>query len=174
MSNITLRILIGSLLFLSLTGLTQEQSGYQDFILLSDLDDTLKITNHSGGVSRLYRALWSTKVFAGMERLYQQISDDSSDFYIVSASPKLIRSRVKRLLRKRGLNHAKVVLKKIRDGKTYNYKVGAIKHILSQTTGRLILVGDDTSHDPEVYDYIMQNYPDRVETIYIRTIVGRE
>jgi phosphatidate phosphatase APP1 len=175
MSKNILLILMGSLLLFSLPAMTQEQEeNYQDKVLVSDLDDTLKITNHSASLGKVYRSLFSTKVFAGMDTLYQIISDRSSDFYILSASPNLIRSRVKRLLRKRGLSHAKVILKRSEDGETYDYKVNALEDILEESEDQLILIGDDTSHDPEAYDYIAATYPERITAVYIHTVVGRE
>ena len=49
----------------------------------------------------------------------------------------------------------------------------AIQAIIDRYPGRtFILVGDSGEQDPEVYAQMMQQYPDRIMSVFIRNVTG--
>ena len=58
-------------------------------LLISDLDDTIKISHTQSKLITVYRGLFRTSAFAGMAQLYAEILARHSDsrFCVVSSSP---------------------------------------------------------------------------------------
>ncbi len=144
--------------------------------IVSDLDDTIKITNVKSKL-HFINSLFGRKGFVAMPELYDSVlaHNDGSELYIVSASPKYIGSSVKAFLKKRKYPANRVILKTSEFKNKFEYKVSAITKILSQDNNETyILVGDDTQKDPEVYEAIQQQFSNKVEAVYIRSINGRD
>jgi len=141
--------------------------------IISDLDDTYKITNSAHFIPALFNIAFTKKSFVGNAELYKKISNDGKNLIILSKTPDIFRKRVIKLMEKDSIFPSEIILKKLKNNKD-TYKVEAIKQILSQNPDYLlILIGDDVSHDHEVYAQILKDYPDKVLDIYIRQVIGR-
>ena len=68
--------------------------------IVTDLDDTLKVTNVSNSARAIWNALFSKKAFKGMPKLIQTMDGYVSGVYILSASPSLIGRRITSFLNK--------------------------------------------------------------------------
>lgn len=142
-------------------------------IVISDIDDTIKMTGVlNSKISVGYNGIFSKKAFAGMSELYNEYSKNGLALYYVSGSPKMIDSRIESFLSERDFpNPEQRYLKDKISSDTYKFKTESIRTILAQDpTSTVILIGDDTEHDPDVYHDISHEFPGRVEAIYIRAI----
>lgn len=142
-------------------------------LVISDIDDTIKMTGVLNSKHLVaFNGIFVKRAFAGMSKLYQQFDQDGKDIYYVSGSPEIIACRVESFLDE---NHfpqiSNLILRESLSVDTYKYKVEGIRKILDQLRpDKVILVGDDTQHDPEVYRDIDKEYPGLVESIYIRVV----
>lgn len=137
--------------------------------ILSDLDDTIKITQSSGKVTDyLY-----SDVFTGMPEFFKASQGHTNELHILSASPTLLREKIKHGLKKHHIDFHSLVLRKNIAEEKFIYKVREIKKIMESSSDDFILIGDDYGQDPEVYAEIKKQYPERIKDAYIHVIKGR-
>jgi hypothetical protein len=142
--------------------------------IVSDLDDTIKITNSGEEIDGAINALFTSKVFTGMVDFFSAADYYANDLHVLSASPQVLRPKITNLLNKKKINFKSLILKNSLQGESkFDYKVKAIKNILAQSSDDLILIGDDVGQDPEAYGEIQRLYPDRILAIYIHVIKNR-
>lgn len=141
--------------------------------IVSDLDDTIKITN-SGSLESTVNAVFTNRVFTGMPEFFHGASEYSSALHILSASPTILRGKIERSLESHHIDFESVILKNpLRSGSKFNYKVEKIKELMKGSSEEFIFLGDDVNQDPESYDAIKKLHPDRVRAIYIHQIRNR-
>src|SRR5690606_20626744 len=63
------------------------------FLLVSDFDDTLKISHTTNRLKTVLRGLFTKQAYAGMSELYQEWVDGRS-FVVISSSPNAIRGKI--------------------------------------------------------------------------------
>jgi hypothetical protein len=146
-------------------------------LLVSDLDDTIKISYTASPLVTVFRGLFRTSAFAGMAQLYHEIagSHPGSEFHVVSSSPPQIRRRIEKFLALNGFPPAKLVLRDwIRQKSIETYKFRAISDLVASSSCAVILVGDDTEHDPEIFSRVDAAFPGRVLARYLRAVKGRD
>ena len=146
-------------------------------LLISDLDDTIKISHTQSKLITVYRGLFRSSAFAGMAQLYGEIlaAHPGSDFYLVSASPPQIKKKIEFFLEMNGFPSARIVLRDwLRQTSIIKYKLGSLLALVEAASGPTILVGDDTEQDPEVFAHVAKRFPEKVTARYIRTVRGRE
>lgn len=137
--------------------------------IISDLDDTIKITSGSGDP----RDYLGDKVYTGMPDFFKAAKAYSNSLYILSASPTLMGPLIKKALKKHGVEYKSLILRaNIREEK-FTYKVKKIKEIMDANSDDFILVGDDLGQDPEAYAEIKRLYPSRILGTYIHAVNGR-
>lgn len=140
-------------------------------IIISDLDDTIKVSNTRDMSALTYNALFSSKSFAGMPELMNEMRSYTNDLYFVSASPKLVNRRIQRFFRKNNLVVSGFYTRSLRDlGDKEKFKMMAISDVMDNTDEDVILIGDDSEHDEKIYDQVKAKYPNRVEAIYIHNV----
>ena len=163
-------------LILSFALLLSIQSVFAKTLVITDLDDTVKVTDVLNKKNAIYNALFSKAAFAGMAELYRGFDNKNTIFYYVSGSPAFLEEKVGGFLSFNNFPmRENVVLKKGLRSPTYDYKVAAIHKIMDAVNpDKVILIGDDTEHDPEIYQAISILYPTKVAAIYIRAIKNRE
>jgi len=151
-----------------------------NFLLISDLDDTIKISNTEKKIITIYRGLFRYSAFSGMAELYTQLtqnscaSENNPYFHIISSSPPAIRKRIEKFLKQNKFPSAILTLRDwIRESSIPKYKHRALEQVLRSSDAPLILIGDDTEYDPEIFTTFAEMYPERVLTIYIRAIKDR-
>ena len=78
-------------------------------------------------------------------------------------------------LNKNGFPNARITLRDwIRQGSIVKYKLGVILKIVETSPHPVLLIGDDTEHDPEVFAHVAKRHPDKVAARYLRVVKGRE
>jgi phosphatidate phosphatase APP1 len=146
-------------------------------LIVSDIDDTIKMTNVLGTTKgKVINGLFKHKSFAGMNSLYKNMVQSDTVMYYVSGSPKIMKSWIEVFLKINKFPQSQnFYLKgKISDD-TFHYKVETIKEIIArETPDDIILIGDDTEYDPGVYKQISEEHPGLVRNIYIRSIQNKK
>lgn len=142
--------------------------------IVSDLDDTIKITNSGEEIEGGINAFLKDDVFTGMPEFLTQAKAYTNELHILSASPHLLRSKILKSFKKRNIEIASLTLKNSLGGETkLEYKVKELKRIFESNSDDFILLGDDVGQDPEAYAEIQKLYPTRVLAIYIHVIKNR-
>lgn len=157
------------------------------FGVISDIDDTILIsktthrieiirmamTNNAKtrmpfkGVSAFYRALQKGRDGLQHNPIFYVSSspwnmyDLLADFFALNNIPK-----GPILLRDIGISETKFIKEK-----HANHKLDKIRRILSfYPKLKFILIGDSGQHDPEIYQQVVEEYPGRILSIYIRDV----
>ena len=139
--------------------------------IVSDLDDTIKITNVLDRSQATRNGLFSLKAFEGVPKVIQEMRSYVDSFTVVSASPKQLTTRIRKLLRRHNIIPDQLFTRNFfRDGDTVEYKTKVLEEILSQKKGHIILFGDDTEHDPDIFLDIQTRFPGRILAVYIHAI----
>lgn len=143
--------------------------------IISDLDDTIKITHVSSPASAALNGIFKKKVFTGMPGFLEEARLYSEELHILTASPGFIKRSVHRTLRSNGILFDSVAFKNPLhfEGKIH-YKVRKITELLEKSSHDFILIGDDVDKDPEVFDEIMKLFPERIVAAYVHVVRGRE
>ena len=162
-----------------------------DYGIISDIDDTILTT----GAARLWEMLKVTFTqnahtripFAGVSEFYDALRKGSdyilsNPVFYVSSSPWNIYDfqmefldahqipKGPLMLRDLGLSRDQLIAGSHRD-----HKLKQIKHILEAFRDlRFILIGDSGQEDPQIYFEIVQKYPGRILTVYIRDVSGAD
>lgn len=151
--------------------------------VISDIDDTIKITN-----VRDMRALLTNtflREFAAvdkMARLYRRWEEAGASFHYVSSSPWQLYGELASFLQADGFPPGTFDLRLFRwkDESFFNLfaspevtKPQAIEPILRTLPGRkFLLVGDSGEKDPEVYAELARRHPEQIVAIYIRDVTN--
>ncbi len=140
--------------------------------VISDLDDTIKITNVANRARMIRNSLFSNKVFSGAAEFYS--SFDEGDLFVLTASPSILRFKINKTLKINEVFFESLITRVyLWHWDKFQYKVNSIKRILQKNpTGDFILIGDDVGKDPQAYWHIMNLYPERIKAIYIRNVKG--
>ncbi|MDG5767979.1 DUF2183 domain-containing protein [Balneolales bacterium ANBcel1] len=161
--------------------------------VISDIDDTVKITGMPMGLNYIIRKTFLEEYVAapGMADLYQTWSE--SPFHYVSGTPwQFYRPLTAFLFSEEagfppGSMHMKFTPKNFgsritwstlsnlvtNELVTYEQKLEQISTIFRHFPGReFVLIGDSGERDPEVYREIARLYPDQVREIYIRDVIN--
>lgn len=153
------------------------QASYGRTLIVSDIDDTIKMSGIlNSKVEITYHGLFTKKAFAGMSELYQELSNEETSINYVSGSPQLIRSRVESFLDHNDFPQAhNLILRRSLFDDTVVYKTIKIRELIKKhNPDKIIMIGDDTEHDPEIFQTIYEENADKVESIYIRAIQNRQ
>ncbi len=138
-------------------------------ILISDIDDTIKVSNVLDKSSAIENSNRTDSVFYGMPQLYQLIQKNTNaKLYYLSNAPKALMTYYHReFLIKNQFPNGGLMLRDNVFSKTH--KIKSIRSIIrSEKPTTLILIGDNGEHDAEVYNQAKQEYPKlRIHT-YIR------
>jgi hypothetical protein len=143
------------------------------FILVSDIDDTVRVTNVQYPIDAVLRFFLSDHYFAGMRELYSELStEEGSELVFVSGSPQTFSSLVSESLVREGFQSFELHLKPSLFSSTAEFKSRVFEQISSASPLPLIFLGDDTEHDPDVTATFQQSHPDRSLKVYIHQVAG--
>jgi phosphatidate phosphatase APP1 len=146
------------------------------FILISDVDDTVKITNVPSFFASVKNALSSRQVFAGMPELYLGLlgETDPGRLEFLSGSPAVLRGKLTRSLDGAGFLRYRLALRANPVRGTGRFKSECLGAMHGAARNQYILIGDDTQQDPEVYDGFGSKLGEGdVLAVYIRRVTGR-
>jgi phosphatidate phosphatase APP1 len=144
---------------------------------VTDIDDTVKLTDVAHKSDAFLRALFSRKAFAGVSTLFREISaqNDEAVLYFVSGAPHVLRKPLVEMVVKNQFPRPWMLSLRELSVPTPDFKIAKIGAILDSLPqdAELLLLGDDGERDPETYAAIRAKYPDRVAGTYIHRIQGR-
>jgi hypothetical protein len=151
--------------------------------VISDIDDTIKITNVRDRREMLERSLLRDfEAVPGMAALYAAWAERGVAFHFVSSSPWHLYPFLAEFTRRAGFPWATFSLKHVRvKDKTLLdlFKPGTetkpvqIEPLLERFSDRrFILIGDNGEQDPEVYAQLLARHPQQVVRVYIRNVAG--
>lgn len=157
--------------------------------IISDIDDTFLVSHSFNPLKKLYVLLFrnvnNRKVFENVVPHYQALSsagrnkktEQNAFFYVSSSEWNLYRFIVK-FTEIHQLPRAVLLLKDIKTSLrdffftgrgNHNHKFDKIKHILEFYPNlQYVLLGDDSQHDPFLYEAICKIFPITVKAVYIR------
>jgi phosphatidate phosphatase APP1 len=163
--------------------------------IISDIDDTFLVSHTMNPFKKLYILLFrnvnNRKVFEDVVPHYQALSsagrnnknEKNAFFYVSSSEWNLYRFIVK-FTEIHKLPRAVLLLKDIKTSLTdffftgrgnHNHKFDKIKHILEFYPNlEYVLLGDDSQHDPFLYEAICKIFPLTVKAVYIRQTSGNK
>lgn len=157
--------------------------------IISDIDDTFLISHSNSFFKKLYvmlsKNLNKRKVFDDVVKHYKKLSSAGHDherafnsFFYVSSSEWNLYDFIDEFASLHGLPKAVIKLKKIKTGLTdfvtsgrgdHDHKFVKIKDIISFYPHlKYVLLGDDSQHDPYLYERICKTFPLNIRAIYIR------
>jgi hypothetical protein len=143
------------------------------FLLVSDFDDTLKISHTTNRLRTVFRGLFAKQAYSGMAELFQEWGL-KSPFVILSSSPQVIGGKIGRFLDRHGFPPREIWLRDwFKQKDIRNYKQQALRRIESRPDAHFIFIGDDAEYDPEVFAAFRDRNPERTLAIYIRRMRGR-
>lgn len=160
-----------------LTGTTQvfangSPSSYR--LVISDVDDTLRISNSNSPSTLIY--IRKNLAFIGMSALCLGALDEKASFNYVSAAPEISRSQMSAFFPKNFFPEGELFLKGPQSPRrTFDYKTQMIeKLILDHPQAQVVLVGDDQQVDPEIFSGLVKKYPERIQGAFVHVIQGRK
>lgn len=152
------------------------------FAVISDIDDTILLTNTKSLASMLRRTLLESSASrlacAGISDFYQGLHQNQNPFFYVSSSPWNLYEFLVDFMRHQNIVPGPLLLRdfgldeeKFITGSHYDHKLKNIRRILN-TYPELpfILAGDSAQDDPEIYARIAQEYAPQIKAIYLRDV----
>lgn len=161
------------------------------FGFISDIDDTFLISHTRSPLKKLYVLLFKNvtkrKIFNDVVQHYQALhnagrnnKNGENAFFYVSSSEWNLYGLITQFTTIHELPKAVLLLKDIKTSLTqlfftgrgnHNHKFDKIKHILEFYPDlQYVLLGDDSQHDPKLYETICKIFPLHVKAIYIRQV----
>lgn len=158
---------------------------HNGFSLISDIDDTVKITEVTHRELLLDNTFYRPfRAVPGMPYAYQQLAQNGVQLHFVSSSPWQLYPVLETFRKQANLPDASYALKylRFRDSDFFNlFKSGEetkpqqIEALLRRFPSRqFILVGDSGEQDPEVYAQMLRKHPKQVLGFAIRTMGGTD
>ena len=149
--------------------------------VISDIDDTIKISNVLDK-KKLIRNTFAEPFIAspGMPTLYKNLKDKGAYFHYVSASPWQLYPSLKGFMETHypkgsiSLRQFRVKDSSLIDffKPSKDYKLKEIRAIIQRyPMHQFILIGDNGEHDPEVYRTIADEFPNNIQSVYIRDVI---
>lgn len=157
--------------------------------IISDIDDTFLISHTRNPLKKLYILLFRNvndrKIFDEVVPHYQALStsgrnnkEEQNAFFYVSSSEWNLYTFIIKFTQLHQLPKAVLLLKDIKNSLSdffftgrggHNHKFEKIKHILEFYPNlKYVLLGDDSQHDPFLYENICKIFPVTVQAVYIR------
>lgn len=171
------------------TGEVLIPSAQSSFGVISDVDDTIIITN----AASFFKMAWLTFInsartrlpFKGVAAFYRALSrgtGHANPIFYLSSSPWNLYDllvdfmeiheipRGPLLLRDLGIDKEKFIT-----SGHFAHKRGQIDRLLrTYPSLSFILIGDSGQHDPEIFETVVEDYPDRILAIYIRDVSSEQ
>jgi hypothetical protein len=149
--------------------------------LVSDIDDTIKVTNVRQRREMLVNTfLKPFEAIDGMAPVYQRLAQSEVVFHYVSSSPWQLYEPLAELLNQAEFPAGSIHLRnfRLRDHMLRRMfllhrrgKGGVIRHLLEMFPHRkFLLVGDSGERDPKIYAGLARQFPDQVLGILIRLL----
>ncbi len=177
-------VVFAAAIFVHSTFATAQSASQRQFVLVTDVDDTIKVSHVVDTVSKVIRFLADPEAFAGMSELYHAMLNEAqkrgmrSNFIVLSGTPTLLESSVFDFLDTYLFPQPLEVITRPLLMDTEEYKTEAVTTIVSHPVMKdasIILIGDDTEHDVAAYENSIASLggsPQLESQIYIRRVKG--
>ena len=157
------------------------------FAVISDMDDTV-LQSHVTSLTQAIRTtiLGNSRTrlpFPGVAAFYRALragagGNERNPIFYVSSSPWNLYDLLVEFLELQGIPSGPVTLRDwdinrsaIGSGRLHGFKDAAIREIMDAYPAMpVILIGDSSQRDPEIYREVVREYPDRVLAVYIRDV----
>jgi len=161
------------------------------FITISDMDDTV-LQSHVTSLVQAFRTVLlgnaRTRLpFPGVAAFYRALhagasGSERNPIFYVSSSPWNLYDLLVDFLEHQGIPTGPLTLRDwdlnrsaLGSGRLHRFKDGAIREIMNAFPELpVILVGDSSQQDPEIYRDVVREYPERVLAVYIRDVKRTE
>lgn len=144
--------------------------------LISDIDDTIKITKVFCGPRSVLRNtfLRTHKPVRGMAELFRNYAAKGTSFHYVSKSPPELYDMLLNFLDTHGFPSGALQLCPLMSKGRKNFKMKSIEALLKEFPERnFVLVGDSGEKDPEIYAEVLRRHPQRIVKVLIRQVHRR-
>lgn len=154
------------------------------FVLLTDVDDTIKVSHIMDPIGKVLRFFQEPVAFAGMSVLYNELLNEANrqgrdhGFAAVSGTPFLLEYSIWDFLAEFGFPDPQILSTRPLAVETLDFKSDEIAKILDSKLlngASVVMVGDDTEHDHAAYVFAKRNVADlrNMNTqIFIRRVSG--
>lgn len=162
-------------------------------IVVTDIDDTIKETNvRNPAEARANTLVRPFRAVAGMPEVYREwkkAAGPNLHFHVVSAGPWQLHEPLRRFTEEAGFpkftwdmrsvdttDPATLIGETVHadPARLYEFKVKAIRALMQRfPRSHVVLVGDSGERDPETYATIVSEFPNRVDTVYVRNVSGQ-
>lgn len=144
--------------------ISQRLDNNTEILVVSDIDDTIKLSHVLKTRSAIVRARDANSWFLGMNSLYQLINNDnpSIHFAYISAAPEFALEGIHKQLLQNGQFPLGDYIARTDFVSSLNHKLNAIRELLnSRKPRKVIFIGDNGEKDPVVYNQISQEFKDQ-------------
>jgi phosphatidate phosphatase APP1 len=159
------------------------------FGVISDIDDTViqsRVSNFLQAARTVMLGNARTRLpFPGVAAFYQALrngagGDEMNPVFYVSSSPWNIYNVITEFMDLQQIPRGPLMLRdwdigfgSLSSERHFEHKGVAIRNVMRLYPAMpFILIGDTSQHDPEIYNQIVSEFPDRVRAIYIRDVTG--
>ncbi len=167
-----------------------EPGAARPFKVVSDIDDTVKITHVTNKADLLFRTFFHKSTFAGMPELYQELTKTShanevalnpaaelvepkNSVVFLSNGPQFLQTTLTHLFFGVGFEGFQIRLRDWISQSSKIFKNFAMNSLVQETEDPFLMLGDDTERDPEVYEKFRTTHPsERSLSVYIHRVVG--
>lgn len=148
--------------------------GEEGLGVISDIDDTVKVTEVFHGVTAVLRNtfLKTFKPVHGMASLFRGWAEaQGASFHYVSKSPPELFEPLSEFLEQEGFPVSSLHLCPLLGKSRADFKLRQVTSLLKQFPGRkFLLVGDSGEKDAEVYAQLLRKHPGQVLKAFIRLV----
>ena len=158
---------------------------HADFGVISDVDDTVLITEATSTLSLLRKILFGnarTRLpFTGVAGFYRALHQDRNPIFYVSSSPWNLYDLLTDFLRLNDIPEGPLLLRdwgisptELLPTEHSDHKHEAIEEILDTYPDMpFLLIGDSGQEDPEIYREVVARHPGQIRGIYIRSVTDQ-
>jgi phosphatidate phosphatase APP1 len=166
---------------LSLVALSLSTAAYAGpFWLISDVDDTVKVTDAPDAFHGAINGMFSDEMFVGMSSLYQGLvqerftGETEAKPIFLSGGPIFLRGHLEESLRKNEFPSHELILRGFGAGSVPQHKRKHLEELSEQSGDTpFVLLGDDGQADPETLSDFAIAHLGKVLKIYIHRVLGR-
>lgn len=141
-------------------------------LVVSDIDDTLKISHVNSVIDSVQNALVTNRPFLGMSTLLSTIKNKNPDLelvYLSNAPSSLLESSHRTFLSENKFPEGEVRLRMRESAATH--KIVQLRQLIQMyRPQKMLLIGDNGEKDPVIYEQIQKEFPNIEMTILIHQV----
>ena len=144
------------------------------FMVVSDVDDTIKLTNSGSTFGSTWSGLFIKSAFLGMPAVYQSWKAEGAKIYFVTGSPPIVGKNMHAMMKHNKVPYISITFRSNMSEDTVKYKMRAISKLFDRhPEEQVVLIGDDVTVDHDVFKLLNEKYPGRVLAMYVHQVKKR-